>query len=122
MRSLKHPHHYRSPLKRGLLSFLLVFVVMTLGTVGIHVLENFSWVDAFYFMSMIATAQGPSFSPTTSAGKIFVSVMAFISVGSVVASLGFIFGPFLGKLWKVGIDKFEEEIRILENKENKKSK
>ena len=90
------------------------------GVAGIHLIERLSWVDAFYFMSMIATAQGPTITPQTALGKIFASVMAFISAGCVVASLGFLFGPFLGKLFKIGVDKFEEEIEFLEkNKINK---
>ena len=39
--------------------------------------------------------------------------MAFSSVGTVVASLGFVFGSFLGKLWRVGMLKIEEELRLL---------
>ena len=111
MKQIKH--HYHSPLKRGIASFLLVFLVMLIGTTGIHLIEHLSYVDAFYFMSMIATAQGPTYSPVTAEGKIFTSIIAFISVGSVVAALGFLFGPFFGKLWKVGVEKFEEEMEHL---------
>jgi len=106
-------HHYHSPLKRGLFSFVLIASMMTLGTIGIHWIEKLSYIDSFYFMSMIATAQGPTFTPVSIGGKIFTSIMAFISVGSVVAALGFLFGPFFGKLWKVGVEKFEEELHSL---------
>ncbi len=114
MEALKH--HYHSPLKRGVFSFLIVAFVMTFGTLGMHALEKLSWVKAFYFMSMIATAQGPTFMPATRAGMLFASFMAFVSVGSVIASLGFLFGPFFGKLVKVGIEKFEEEVKLLAQK------
>ena len=109
-------HHYHSPLRRGIFSFFLVAAVMVVGTVGMHLIEGLSYVDSFYFMSMIATAQGPTFAPATTAGKIFASLIAFVSVGSVVAALGFLFGPFFGKLWKVGIEKFEEEMEHLRRK------
>ena len=89
---------------------------MAVGTAGVHGLEGLSWLDAFYFMSMVATAQGPTTEPVTPAGKIFVSLIAFISVGSVVASLGFLFGPFFGKLWRIGVYKLEEELRLLGRK------
>jgi hypothetical protein len=52
-----------------------------------HLLENVSYIDAFYFMSMLATAQGPATIPATVAGKLFASFMAFVSVGAVVTSL-----------------------------------
>ena len=97
-------HHYHSSLKRGVWSLLLVGSVVAAGTLGMHRIERLSWVDAFYFMSMIATAQGPAVAPATAAGKLFVSLIAFVSVGCVVASLGFLFGPFFGQLWRVGVD------------------
>lgn len=116
MKEASHQHHYHSSLRRGLYSFTLVALVMFIGTWGMHKIEKLSYLDAFYFMSMIATAQGPTFAPMTAAGKIFASLMAFISVGVVVAALGFLFGPFFGKLFKVGFEKFEHEIEILTNK------
>ena len=106
-------HHYHSPVKRGLRSVLLVASIMVIGTVGMHHLEGLSYLDAFYFMSMIATAQGPAATPITPAGKLFVSVMAFLSVGAVIAAIGFLFGPFFGKLWRVGVEKMEDELRHL---------
>lgn len=102
-------HHLHSAGRRGVYSLVLIVGVMTLGTVGMHRIEGMDYVDAFYFMSMIATAQGPTMAPHTAAGKLFASFMAFISVGMVVASLGFLFGPFLGKLWRIGAHKLEEE-------------
>ena len=89
---------------------------MALGTFGMRYFEGLSALDAFYFMSMLATAQGPTFAPHTVAGKLFASLMAFVSVGSVVASLGFLFGPFLGKLWHIGAHKLEEEVEHLNSK------
>ena len=108
-------HHYHSFLNRGLYCLALVSFILLLGTFGIHHIEGFSLIDSFYFTSMIATGQGPapSISPVTLLGKLFTSFMAFISVGSMVASLGFLFGPFFGKLWRVGVVKFEEELEVL---------
>ena len=117
---MSHHHHYRSPWKRGVYSLILLTGVMGIGTVGIHFIEGMSLLNAFYFMSMIATAQGPSVTPATAAGKLFVSLMAFVSVGSVVASLGFLFGPFFGRLWKIGVERLEEEAKLLVKHEEKK--
>ena len=98
----------------------LVASVMAIGTLGIHVLEKMSYLDAFYFMSMIATAQGPTATPATPSGKLFVSLMAFISVGTVVAALGFLFGPFFGQFWKMGVERLEEEAHLLEHRTREK--
>ena len=111
-------HHLRSATKRGLLSLVIVSLIMAVGTAGIHFLEGIRWLKAFYLMSMIATGQGTMQEPQTDAGLVFVSVMAFVSVGTGVAALGFIFGPFFGRLWHIGIQKVEEEIKVL--KEMKK--
>ena len=111
-----HHRHLHSPWKRATASFLLVFVVLIVGTIGFRTIEHLSLVDSFYVTSMIATAQGPSQAPHTSAGKIFAATMAFISVGTVVASLGFLFGPFFGQLWRIGHDKAEEEMRQMKEK------
>lgn len=86
-----------------------------------HLIEGFNYIDSFYFTCMIATGQGPppAIAPATPLGKLFTSLLAFISVGVMVASLGFLFGPFLGKLWKVGIVKFEEELETLRLRKHK---
>ncbi len=95
--------------------------MLVAGTVGMHLLEGFNYIDSFYFPCMIAPGQGPppSIAPATPLGKLFTSLLAFISVGVMVASLGFLFGPFLGKLWKIGIIKFEEEIEVLRLRKRK---
>ena len=111
-----HRHHYHSPQRRALYSSVLIMVVVVFGTVSIHFLEGFSYVDSFFFTSMIATGQGPGgdVTPHTIPGKIFASILAFISAGTLLAALGFLFGPLLGKLFRVGVIKFEEETEALE--------
>lgn len=99
-----HLHRYHPPWRRGVYAALLIAVVVGVGTVGLHRLERISYLDAFYVMSMIATAQGPAYTPVTPAGKLFAAVMAYLSVGTVVAALGFLFGPFFAMVWKAGVE------------------
>ncbi len=108
-------HHYHSFLNRGLYCLALISFILLLGTFGMHFIEGFSLIDAFYFTSMIATGQGPapSIFPTTLLGKLFTCFIAFVSVGSMIAAFGFLFGPFFGKLWRIGVIKLEEEIEVL---------
>ncbi len=110
----KHPYH--SSYFRTAYSCILICLVMTVGTIGVHFIEHMPWSDAFYFMSMIATAQGANYEPQTVLGKVFIAAMAFVSVGAVVAALGFLFGPFLGKVFLVGEHTFEEEIKSVKHK------
>ncbi len=114
---MKHRHHFHLWHNRALYAFTLIVFVMVVGTVGMHFFESMAWMDAFYFMTMIATAQGSAFTPTTDGGKIFASVMAFVSVGFVLAALTFLIGPLMGRLLKVGFEKYDDD---LDKKNSKK--
>ncbi len=105
--------HYQAAFKRGLWAVLIVGAVTFVGTAGIYFIERWRFIDSFYFMSMIVTAQGPTGEPETDLGKIFTAFMAFVSTGTVVVSLGYISGPFIGGLWKAVHDKVEDEVRNL---------
>ena len=108
-------HHFHSGRNRAIYCFSLAGFVLAFGTFGLHFIEGFSLIDAFYFTSMIATGQGPapSIAPQTDLGKLFTSILAFISAGVMIASLGFLFGPFFGRLWHIGVRKVEEEMSLL---------
>ncbi|MDV3293149.1 MAG: hypothetical protein LYZ70_02655 [Nitrososphaerales archaeon] len=80
-----------------------------IGTLGIHSIEGYSYIDSFYFTAMIATGQGPNFTPVSEVGKIFAAMLAFVSVGTVITALLFLFGPFFGSVLKLGLEKIEEE-------------
>jgi len=75
-------------------------------------------LDSFYFTSFIATGQGPpaTLNPQTTLGKLFSSVLAFVSVGTVVTALLFLFGPFLGRVIRAGVEKVEEVEKEVEGK------
>ncbi len=107
---------FRRPPRRVLAALLVIAVVLAIGTVGFHLLEGVGYLNAFYFECMLATGQGPPFPLTTDGGKLFASLMAFVSVGSVVTTLVFVLGPLFGRLWREGIEKAEEEARKLERR------
>ncbi len=54
---------------------------MVIGRVGFHPIEGMNHVNAVYFESMLATGQGPPLLLDIDAGKIFASIMAFVTVG-----------------------------------------
>jgi len=105
--------------KRALYPIVIVFSVMIIGTLTFHYVENYSYLNSFYFMSMLATAQGPATVPVTNLGKILESLFAFISVGAVVFALGILFGPIFRRLLKESEEKFMEEERALTRKVKK---
>ncbi|HYC11799.1 MAG TPA: potassium channel family protein [Nitrososphaerales archaeon] len=107
------PHRRRIPksfLERAVYSFLLIAAVVLLGTMVMHSIEGWSYVDSFYFTSMIATGQGPpaNLDPQSAFGKVFTSLLAFISVGTVVSALLFLFGPFFGRVFRLSVERIEE--------------
>lgn len=100
---------YRSFRRRAIYSFLLIFLVLFIGTLAFHYIEGYSYINSFYFVSMLATAQGPANTPATNLGKIVASALAFISVGAVIVALGFLFGPFFGKVLRMEERKVKDE-------------
>jgi hypothetical protein len=104
----------RSRLRRALYSFLAVVAVLAVGTIGFHLIEGVSYVDGFYFESMMAAGQGPPFTLYTDSGKIFASIMGFASVLTVIASFVLNLLPLLGRLWREGLELVEREAKTLE--------
>jgi len=105
--------------RRAVYALALIVAVVLLGTVAMHAIEGWSYLDSFYFTSFIATGQGPpgNLQPDSPLGKVFSSVLAFISVGTVITALLFLFGPVLGRLIREGEEKIEEigrEVKELE--------
>jgi hypothetical protein len=106
-RIVRHP---LSPFKkRAFFSIVILAIVMAIGTIGMMVLEGWDPVTSFYFMSLLATAEGPAQSPMTVAGKIFASFMAFFSIGAAISAITFTFGPLFGSILKEGFTYVEKE-------------
>ncbi len=65
-----------------------VAFMVTLGAVGIRLLENLTWIDSFYFAVETVTTVGyGNISPQTEIGKLFTTVYMLISVGIVLYGL-----------------------------------
>lgn len=104
----------RTNARRAILALSLVAVAEVIGTIGFHAIEGLGWVNAFYFESMLATGQGPPLPLNTDTGKVFASIMGFVSVGSTLSAVIFTLGPILSRLWRELIEGIESEARALE--------
>jgi uncharacterized oligopeptide transporter (OPT) family protein len=104
---------------RAAYSMALIVAVELIGTLAMHVIEGWSYLDSFYFTSFIATGQGPPSNLVVNdpMGKVFSSVLAFVSVGTGITALLFLFGPFLGRLLKAGEEKLEKIEKEVEGRE-----
>ena len=106
-RIVRHP---LSPFKRrALFSIAILAVVMAIGTIGMMFLEGWDPVTSFYFMALLATAEGPALSPLTVAGKLFASLIAFVSIGAAISAITFTFGPLFGYALREGFAYIEKE-------------
>ena len=104
----------QSAKRRAFYAVSAIVVVLIVGTIGFHAIEGMNWVNAVYFESMLATGQGPPIQLTTDSGKIFASVMAFVSVGSVITALLLTLAPIISQLWREGLERVEKDAKTLE--------
>lgn len=66
--------------------FLIVVVLLTIGTVFYHSIEKFNWLDALYFSVTTLTTVGfGDHVPTTDIGKIFTIFYIFTGIGIILA-------------------------------------
>jgi hypothetical protein len=106
-RIVRHP---LSPFKkRALFAIMVLAVVLAIGTVGMMIIEHWDPVTSFYFMALLATAEGPPEIPGSPQGKIFASVMAFFSIGAAISAITFTFGPLFGSILREGFSYVEKE-------------
>jgi hypothetical protein len=79
---------------RGILRSLgLILCFLFIGTFFFMKIERLGFHDSFYETSMLMTGMGPAIDLQTNSGKIFASIFAMFSVGVVISSITFIFGP-----------------------------
>ena len=61
------------------------------GTIVVHNLESWTWIQSFYFSVVTLTTVGfGDLVPTTDLTRLFVALYILIGVGAVLASLGII--------------------------------
>lgn len=101
--------------RRAVYGIIAIVLVLIVGTLGLRSIEGVSYVNAFYFESMLASGQGPPFALNTDAGKIFVSIMGFVSVGAVLTTLVFTLTPIAAQIWREGLEHVEMEARRVES-------
>lgn len=62
-------------------------VTLAVGTIIFRAIENWSWIDSFYFSAVSLTTVGyGDYTPTTDGGKLFAVLYLFIGIG-IIASL-----------------------------------
>jgi hypothetical protein len=114
--------HPLSPFsKRGLLSLGVLALSVSVATFVVHLLEHWSLLDSFFYISMITTAMGPPYPPSTALGKVFVSFYSYYAIGLLVTTISFLFGPAMGYTLRKGTKFFEEEEARIRGKKGREA-
>ena len=77
---------------RHIYRILLITAVSTLatGTVVYHLVEKFSWLNAYYYSVVTLSTVGyGDFTPKTNFGKIFTTFYIFVGVGIITTFLSY---------------------------------
>jgi hypothetical protein len=110
-------HHPLSPFtKRAFYAVMVLAIVMAIVTGGLMLIEGWGVVSSFYFMALLATAEGPAATPATDVGKIFAAIMAFFSIGAAISAITFTFGPLFGSALREGVRYLEKEEERVKDK------
>ncbi|MEE9323041.1 MAG: potassium channel family protein [Candidatus Aenigmarchaeota archaeon] len=84
--------------KRIHYAFIVVVVLLLIGTVYYANVEGWSYVDSFYFSTITLTTIGfGDFVPTTPGAKIFTSIYALLGIGIMLYILSSVIGVFIFK-------------------------
>lgn len=92
------------------LSILLLFVCLAIGTIGYRYLAPAEWIDALHNASMILSGMGPVIEIKTTSGKLFSSFYALFSGVVFITNIGIILAPAIHRLFHaLHIDENEEK-------------
>jgi hypothetical protein len=90
---LPRREYFKRLVRCALVGLALIGVSLLIGMLGYHLLENFSWLDAFVNASMLLGGMGPVDPLRTAAGKVFAGIYALYCGFTVLAVAGIIFAP-----------------------------
>jgi hypothetical protein len=85
-------------LRSTLLALSMLVATLAAGTFGYHLVDGFSWLDAFHQSSMLLAGMGPVKEINTTAGKLFDSFYALFCAVILLGASGVLFTPLVHRV------------------------
>ncbi len=80
---------------------ITTFIVLSIGTIGYHYIEKWSWIDSIYFcITTLSTVGYGDFTPKTDLGKIFTIFYIIIGIGIILTFINTIYHHYSSRLRK----------------------
>jgi hypothetical protein len=82
----------------ALFAVVLIFISVSIGTIGYHHFGQLSWLDSFHMSCMILTGMGPVVEMKTAGAKLFSSFFALYSGVAFLSITAVFFAPVVHRL------------------------
>lgn len=89
------PVFLRRVVKYTLFAGILIFVSVSMGTLGYHFIAKLRWLDSFHMACMILTGMGPVSDMKSDSAKIFSSLFALYSGVAFLSITAVFFAPIV---------------------------
>ncbi len=82
--------------------------ILAIGTIGFHWLEDWTWIEAFYFSTYTLTTVGlGDYVPSNDTSRLCASLYMIVGVTITLGALGIIGTNYISRREKVVIKKYE---------------
>jgi hypothetical protein len=96
---LSSPAKFLARVRRaGAVSGSLIFGTLLVGTIGYHLVDDFSWLDAFHQSALLLSGMGPVRENSSVAGKMFDSFYALFCGVILLGATGILFTPVIHRI------------------------
>lgn len=92
---ITHSAFFLRMLRSFIYGLLTVILVITIGTIGFHSIEELAWIDAFLEACMFFGGMGSEFTIKNWWGKFFAAIYAVLCPFALVASITILLLPLL---------------------------
>lgn len=83
---------------RGAVALTAIFFFISFGTIVFHELEDWTWIQSFYFTIVTLTTVGyGDLTPTSDDTRLFTAIFILFGVTIVVSAIGFVGNGYISR-------------------------